>query len=53
MIYKALLTNKKLKLENFKEAAKALDYLKDLHVIGSQEINHLIDKAKGNIVRRM
>lgn len=36
MIDKALPTNKILKFENFEDAANALDYLNDLHVIGSQ-----------------
>ena len=36
MIDKALPTNKTLKLDNFKQAATALDYLNDLKVIGSK-----------------
>jgi hypothetical protein len=36
MIDKALPTKKTLKLDDFKEAATALDYLNDLKMIGSK-----------------
>ncbi len=53
MIDKALPIDKTLTINSFTEAANSLNYLADLKIIGSQEVDILLDKAIDKVINRM